>query len=76
MKYNISLRTTLASLISFGLLATSHSQTATRNYITTYLPKVLRSDEMSIPLLPKDSCIKTVKYFDGLDVLIKLFRWP
>ncbi len=66
MMYNISLRTITACLISFGLLATSYSQTATRNYITIYAPKVPRSDEMSVPALPKDSCIKTVQYFDGL----------
>jgi len=66
MKYNISLRTILTCLFAFGLLVTSYSQTATRNYITTYVPKVPLSDEMSVPGQPKENCIKTVQYFDGL----------
>jgi len=66
MKYYISLRTNLACLIAFGLLATSYSQTATKNYITTYTPKVPLTDEMTVPAQTKENCIKTVQYFDGL----------
>jgi RHS repeat-associated protein len=66
MKYYISLRTTFACLTAFGLLATSYSQTATRNYIISYTPKIPLTDEMTVSTQTKENCIKTVQYFDGL----------
>ncbi|MCU0379373.1 MAG: DUF6443 domain-containing protein, partial [Bacteroidales bacterium] len=66
MKYNISYRTTMACLIGFGLHTAAFTQTVTRNYITTYIPKIPLTDEMSAPAQPKENCIKTVKYYDGL----------
>ena len=66
MKYYRSLRTTFVCLTAFGLLTTSYSQTATRNYIITYTPKIPLTDEMTVSTQTKENCIKTVQYFDGL----------
>lgn len=66
MNNTISLRITFACLIAFGLLAITYPQTANKNYITTYVPKVPLTDEMSVPTQSKENCIKTVQYFDGL----------
>ena len=66
MKRHISFRTALACLAAFGLSANAWAQTTGKNYITTYIPKVPLTDEMTVPFQTKDSCLKTVQYFDGL----------
>ena len=42
------------------------AQTSTKNYVTTYLPQVVVTNEWAIPGLAKESGQKTITYSDGL----------
>ena len=56
-------------LVTFAFLASvtgCFAQTATKNYITTYHPQVVVTNEWAVPVLAKESGQKSITYFDGL----------
>ena len=60
MKKNILILSSI--LIAFC----GHSQTANKNYITNYVPRLATNNETAVTAANPTNCMKTVYYFDGL----------
>ena len=50
----------------FAFLTGCLGQTASKNYITTYIPQIVVTNEWAIPGLTKEAGQKRITYLDGL----------
>ena len=66
MKNYRSLRLIMSAGTIFTAITGCFAQTASNNYITTYHPQVVVTNELAVPGLAKESDQKSITYIDGL----------